>query len=87
MAAKKNAKTDNHEGKFLIRLPKNKYQNEDVAVSVNGRTTLIKRGVAVWVSPAVKEVLDNNEKMEAKVFERMEAAEKEYEDSLERYKT
>lgn len=79
MAAKNNNPAELHKGKFLIRLPKDKYHYEDVPVSVNGKTTLIKRGVNVWVSAAVKEVLEHSEEMESRAFERMAKAEEEYE--------
>lgn len=65
---------DPHKGKILIRLPKDKHHYEDVPVSINGKTTLIKRGVNVWVSPEVKEVLEHTEDMEMKAFERIEKA-------------
>ncbi len=46
-----------------IRLPKTRDQQEDVFVSVNNRTWLIQRGVAVEVPPCVAEVLRHQETM------------------------
>lgn len=46
-----------------IKIPRNRKDEEDVFVSVNERTWLIKRGVEVEVPECVKEVLDLQEKM------------------------
>lgn len=46
-----------------IRLPKERRDQEDVFVSVNERTWLIKRGVEVEVPECVAEVLQNRERM------------------------
>ena len=46
-----------------IKIPRNRKDEEDVFVSVNERTWLIKRGVEVKVPECVKEVLDLQEKM------------------------
>ena len=49
------------EKKVKIRLPLTKDQNEDVFVSINARTWLIKRGVEVEVPECVAEILRNQE--------------------------
>ena len=46
-----------------IRIPRTKKEEEDVFVSVNLRTWLIKRGVEVEVPECVAEVLRHQEKM------------------------
>lgn len=46
-----------------IRIPRTKADQEDVFVSVNLRTYIIKRGVEVEVPDFVAEVLRNQEKM------------------------
>ena len=45
-----------------IRIPRTKADQEDVFVSVNLRTWLVKRGVEVEVPECVAEVLRNHEK-------------------------
>lgn len=49
--------------KVKIKLPKIKGQTEDVFVSVNNYTCVIKRGVEVEVPEYIKEVLDHQEEM------------------------
>ena len=49
--------------KVKIRLPKIKGETDDVFVSVNNYTCVIKRGEEVEVPVFVKEVLDHQEKM------------------------
>ena len=46
-----------------IRIPKTKERKDDVFVSVNMRTWLIKRGVEVEVPECVAEVLRHQEEM------------------------
>ena len=46
-----------------IRIPRTKANQEDVFVSVNMRTWLIKRGVEVEVPECVAEVLRHSEEM------------------------
>ena len=46
-----------------IRIPRTKADQEDVFVSVNMRTWLIKRGVEVEVPECVAEVLRHSEEM------------------------
>ena len=46
-----------------IKIPRNRKDEEDVFVSVNERTWLIKRGEYVEVPLCVKEVLDHQEIM------------------------
>jgi len=61
MAVKKNAPSG--EKKIKIRLPKERRDQEDVFVSVNERTWLIRRGVEVEVPLCVAEVLRSREMM------------------------
>lgn len=49
--------------KVRIRLPKIKGESDDVFVSVNNYTCVIKRGEEVEVPAFVKEVLDHQERM------------------------
>lgn len=49
--------------KVTIRLPKIKGESDDVFVSVNHYSCIIKRGVEVEVPVFVKEVLDHQEEM------------------------
>ena len=49
--------------KVKIRLPRIKGEPEDVFVSVNNYTCVIKRGQEVEVPAFVKEVLDHQEQM------------------------
>lgn len=49
--------------KIKIKLPKIKGEPDDVFVSVNNYTCVIKRGEEVEVPAFVKEVLDHQEKM------------------------
>jgi len=49
--------------KIKIKLPKIKGEPDDVFVSVNNYTCIIKRGEEVEVPVFVKEVLDHQEKM------------------------
>jgi hypothetical protein len=49
--------------KVKIKLPKIKGETDDVFVSVNNYTCVIKRGEEVEVPVFVKEVLDHQEKM------------------------
>lgn len=46
-----------------IKIPRNRKDEEDVFVSVNERTWLIKRGIEVEVPECVKEVIDLQERM------------------------
>lgn len=61
MAEKKKAPCG--EKKVKIRLPKERRDQEDVFVSVNERTWLIRRGVEVEVPQCVAEVLRSREMM------------------------
>ena len=54
---------DPYKDTVTIRLPITREENDDVAVGVNGRTWLIKRGVNVEVPKCVAEVLRHSEKM------------------------
>lgn len=49
--------------KVKIKLPKLRGQNDDVFVSVNNYSCVIRRGVEVEVPEFVKEVLDHQEEM------------------------
>ena len=53
--------------KIKIKLPKIKGEPEDVFVSVNNYSCIIKRGEEVEVPVFVKEVLDHQEKMLAAI--------------------
>ena len=64
MAAKKNTA----EKTVKIRLPKERREQEDVFVGINGRTWLIKRGIEVEVPVCVAEVLENREIMLEKIM-------------------
>ncbi|MDO4982738.1 MAG: hypothetical protein Q4E35_04180 [Eubacteriales bacterium] len=64
MAAKKNTA----EKTVKIRLPKERREQEDVFVGINGRTWLIKRGIEVEVPVCVAEVLENREAMLEKIM-------------------
>ena len=55
--------SENKTKKVKIRLPKIKGEPEDVFVSVNHYTCIIKRGEEVEVPTFVKEVLDHQEEM------------------------
>jgi hypothetical protein len=54
---------ENKEKMVKIRIPRTKKDEEDVFVSVNLRTWLIKRGVEVEVPECVAEVLRHQEEM------------------------
>ena len=56
--------------KVKIKLPLTREKQDDVFVSVNGESYLIKRGKEVEVPVYIKEVLDNKESMEALALER-----------------
>ena len=58
--------------KVKIKLPKIRGESEDVFVSVNNYSCIIKRGEEVEVPLFVKEVLDHQEKMleQIALFER-----------------
>lgn len=49
--------------KVKIRLPLTKTEKDDVAVILNGKTYLIKRGVCVEVPAGVAEILQRKEEM------------------------
>ncbi len=51
------------EATVTIRLPKTRELQDDVFVSVNQRSFLIRRGEAVEVPPCVAEVLRHSEEM------------------------
>ena len=57
------------EKKVKIRIPRTSKNQEDVFVSVNMDTYLIKRGVEVEVPEAVAEVLRNQEQMLEAIME------------------
>ena len=62
MAEIKKTETSN-EKMVKIRIPRTKKDEEDVFVSVNMRTWLVKRGVEVEVPECVAEVLRHQEEM------------------------
>ena len=59
-----------------FRIPKTKENQDDVFVSVNDRTWLIKRGVEVEMPECVYEVLMHQQEMEEIALEYAEAASK-----------
>ena len=63
MSSNKNTTKTPEAQKVKIKLPKIKGQSDDVFVSVNNYTCVIKRGVEVEVPVFVKEVLDHQEEM------------------------
>lgn len=54
---------------YKIRIPRERDNNEDVYVSVNDRTWVIKRGVEVEVPACVAEVLRHQEEMLDVIYE------------------
>ena len=50
-----------------VKIPREKENHEDVFVSVNMRTWIVKRGVWVDVPECVAEVLEHQEEMLAKI--------------------
>jgi len=65
--ATRETKVDQAEAKeelFPYMIPISKERQDDVPVTINGKTTVIQRGETVMVTAAVKEVLDNKFKME-----------------------
>ena len=65
--AKKSAETA--EKMVTIKLPRNRRDEDDMFVSVNERTWLIKRGVEVEVPECVAEVIRNSELMQEEAYE------------------
>lgn len=63
------AKTENKEKMVKIRIPKDRSSNEDLFVSVNEKTYLVKRGVEVEVPASVAEVIARVEEMEDNMYE------------------
>ena len=59
----KTTNTTNTKNMVKIRIPRTKSDQEDVFVSVNMETFLIKRGVEVEVPDYVAEVLQHQEEM------------------------
>ena len=70
---KETANTEKTEKKVKIRIPRLKENNDDVYVSVNDRTWLIKRGVEVEVPECVAEVLQHTDEMMETAYEYIEA--------------
>lgn len=69
--AKKNteAAEKTAENMVKIRLPRNRKEEDDMFVSVNERTWIIKRGVEVEVPECVAEVIRNSELMQEEAYE------------------
>jgi len=65
MAEKKEVKQE----LVKIRLPRKTKNDEDVFVSVNEKTWLIKRGVEVEVPKCVAELIRNSEEMQEEIYE------------------
>ena len=68
MAEAKNT-TETAEKTVKIRLPRNRKEEDDMFVSVNERTWIIKRGVEVEVPECVAEVIRNSELMQEEAYE------------------
>lgn len=62
-------KTETGEKMVKIKIPRVSKDQEDVFVSVNFRTWLVKRGVYVEVPECVAEVLEHQEEMLEKIME------------------
>ena len=69
--AKKNTETAEKtaENMVKIKLPRNRKEEDDMFVSVNERTWIIKRGVEVEVPECVAEVIRNSELMQEEAYE------------------
>lgn len=69
--AKKNTETAEKTAEKMvkIRLPRNRKEEDDMFVSVNERTWIIKRGVEVEVPECVAEVIRNSELMQEEAYE------------------
>lgn len=63
MAEQTNKPAEQKEKMIKVKIPRTRKDQEDVFVSVNQRTWLIKRGEEVEVPECVAEVLQNQEKM------------------------
>lgn len=61
--------TEMAEKMVKIRLPRNRKEEDDMFVSVNERTWIIKRGVEVEVPECVAEVIRNSELMQEEAYE------------------
>ena len=61
--------TETAEKMVTIKLPRNRKDEDDMFVSVNERTWLIKRGVEVEVPECVAEVIRNSELMQEEAYE------------------
>lgn len=62
------ATTEKTEKMVKVRIPRTKADQEDVFVSVNNYTCVIKRGVEVEVPAYVAEVLQHQEEMLEKIM-------------------
>lgn len=66
----------NKEELVTIKIPRNSKDNSDVFVSVNEKTWLIKRGVAVEVPLCVAEQIQHQERMEEEIYQFEESLQK-----------
>lgn len=74
MAEEAKAKTEEKKEKMVtINIPRTKPDEEDVFVSVNMRTWIIKRGVPVEVPECVAMVIRDREEMLNEIFEKSTA--------------
>lgn len=74
MAEEAKAKTEDKKEKMVtITIPRTKADEEDVFVSVNMRTWIIKRGVPVEVPECVAMVIRDREEMLNEIFEKSTA--------------
>lgn len=61
-----------------VQLPLTREKQDDVFVGLNGQTWKIKRGEPVEVPKAVKEILDNSERMDRLALQRSMAKPKKF---------
>ena len=64
------AAVENNDDLILVNIPLTREHQEDVAICINGYWTIIQRGVDVYITPAVNEVLQNKLRMQALALQR-----------------
>lgn len=60
----------NDDERILVNVPISREHQDDIKICINGYWTIIQRGVDVYVTPAVYEVLQNKLKMQALALQR-----------------
>lgn len=75
-AAKAENKTETKEKMVTIRLPKTKPDQEDLFVSINMRTWIVKRGVDVEVPECVALAIRDSEDMMNEIFDKAQPKKK-----------